>query len=92
MTAARLAKKGVTKGLSAFGRAREGGVCGNPTGPDILAMTTVSIGGLQFDLATPLVGSIWEFDFPRCRATLPSEDLATCAPGTSPYADLGPPC
>ncbi len=65
-----------------------GGVCGNPTGPDILAMTTVSIGGLQFDFSMPLVGSIGNFDFPRCSATLPSEDLSTCGDGTSPYTDI----
>ena len=73
-----------------------GGVCGNPVAPDILAMTTVSISGLQFDFSTPLVGSIGSFDFLGCSATLPSEDLATCPPGTSPYGDgplgNGPPC
>jgi Flp pilus assembly pilin Flp len=64
-----------------------GGICAN-SGVDILAMTTVSIGGLQFDFATPLVGSIGNFEFPRCSATLPSEDLATCGTGTSPYTDI----
>ncbi len=67
-----------------------GGVCNNPDGTDILALTTVSIGGLQFNFAMPLVGSIWEFEFPRCSATLTSEDLSTCGDGTSPYTPL--PC
>ena len=67
-----------------------GGICGNPVGPDILALTTVSIDGLKFDFATPLVGSLTVFDFPRCSATLTSEDLATCGTGEPPYDSL--PC
>ena len=67
-----------------------GGICGNPEGPDILALTTVSIDGLKFNLSIPLVGSIWDFDFPTCRATLTSEDLATCGTGEPPYDPL--PC
>ena len=65
-----------------------GGLCNNPAGPDILALTTVSIGGLQFEFATPLVGSLTEIEFPRCRATLTSEDLSTCGTGEPPYTDV----
>ena len=66
-----------------------GGVCGNSKGPDVLALTTVSIDGLTFDFATPFVGSFAEFDFPRCSATLTSEDLATCGTG-KPTSDTPP--
>ena len=69
-------------------KAIPGGVCSNPTGPDILALTTVSINGLQFDFSVPFIGSIGDFEFPRCRATLPSEDFSTCGDGTSPYTDV----
>ncbi len=65
-----------------------GGLCNNPAGPDILALTTVSIGGLQFDFSTPLVDSLTEIEFPRCRATLTSEDLSTCGTGEPPYTDV----
>ena len=65
-----------------------GGLCNNPAGPDILALTTVSIGGLQFDFSTPLVDSLTEIEFPRCRATLTSEDLSTCGTGKPPYTDV----
>jgi hypothetical protein len=65
-----------------------GGICGNPAGPDIMALTTVSIGGLQFDFSMPLVGSIADLEFPRCRATLTSEDLSTCGGGVPPYTDI----
>jgi Flp pilus assembly pilin Flp len=67
-----------------------GGICNSAAGPDILALTTVSISGLQFDFATPLVGTLGNFDFPKCSATLTSEDLSTCGNGTSPYTAL--PC
>ena len=67
-----------------------GGFCQSPSGPDILALTTVSIGGLDFDFSVPLVGAIGSFEFPRCSATMTSEDLSTCGNGTSPYDPL--PC
>ena len=69
-------------------KALPGGICGNPIGPDVMALTTVSIGGLRFDFSMPLVGSIADFEFPRCRATLTSEDSATCGNGAPPYTDI----
>ncbi len=63
------------------------GFAGNPYGPDIWPVTTVSIRGLQFEFSTPLIGVVLPFEFPKCSATLYAEDYQTCSDG-----NLQPPC
>lgn len=63
------------------------GFAGNPYGPDVWPLTTVSIRGLEFEFSTPLIGAIVPFEFPRCSATLYAEDYQTCTDG-----NLQPPC
>ena len=63
------------------------GKAGNPYGPDVWPLTTVSIRGLQFEFSTPLIGAIVPFEFPRCSASLTGEDFQTCSDGS-----LQPPC
>lgn len=57
------------------------GFCGNPFGPDIWPLTTVSVTGLEFDFATPFVGAIAPIDL-ECSATMTGEDFNTCENGT----------
>jgi Flp pilus assembly pilin Flp len=63
------------------------GFAGNPYGPDVWPVTTVSIRGLQFEFTTPLIGAVVPFEFPRCSATLYAEDYQTCTDGNQQ-----PPC
>ena len=62
-------------------------LAGNPYGPDVWPLTTVSIRGLQFEFSTPLIGNVVPFEFPRCSASLTGEDFQTCSNGS-----LQPPC
>jgi hypothetical protein len=57
------------------------GFCGNPFGPDVWPLTTVSVTGLQFEFATPFVGAIAPIDL-ECSATMTGEDFNTCENGT----------
>ena len=63
------------------------GKAGNPYGPDVWPLTTVSIRGLQFEFSTPLIGAVLPLEFPRCSAALTGEDFQTCSDGS-----LQPPC
>jgi hypothetical protein len=63
------------------------GLAGNPYGPDVWPLTTVSIDGLQFEFSTPLIGAVVPFTFPKCSASLTGEDFRTCSNGS-----LQPPC
>jgi Flp pilus assembly pilin Flp len=63
------------------------GVAGNPYGPDVWPLTTVSIRGLEFEFSTPLISGIVPFEFPRCSASLTGEDYRTCSDGSQQ-----PPC
>lgn len=63
------------------------GFAGNPLGPDVSPLTTVSIRGLQFEFSTPLISAVLPLEFPRCSATLSGEDFETCSDGVSQ-----PPC
>ncbi len=57
------------------------GFCGNPFGPDIWPLTTVEVSGIQFQFATPLVGTVAPIEL-ECSATLTGEDFQTCEDGT----------
>ncbi len=63
------------------------GMAGNPYGPDVWPLTTVSIRGMQFEFSTPLIGAVLPFEFPKCSASLIGEDYRTCPNGYSQ-----PPC
>lgn len=63
------------------------GKSGNPYGPDVWPLTTVSIRGLQFEFSTPLISAVLPLEFPRCSASLTGEDFQTCSDGS-----LQPPC
>lgn len=55
------------------------GFAGNPLGPDVWPLTTVSISGLQFDFTTPLLSPIFGTmsNFPSCSAAMTGEDFTT---------------
>ena len=63
------------------------GFCGNPFGPDVWPLTTVTVTGWQYDFATPLVGALFGSPTLECTATLTGEDFQTCPDGVSQ-----PPC
>ncbi len=63
------------------------GKAGNPYGPDVWPLTTVSIRGMQFEFSTLLIGAVLPFEFPKCSASLTGEDFQTCSDGS-----LQPPC
>ena len=63
------------------------GFAGNLFGADVWPLTTVSIRGLQFEFATPLISAVLPFEFPKCSASLIGEDYQTCSDGVSQ-----PPC
>lgn len=57
------------------------GFCGNPNGPDIWPLTTVTLSGPTHDFVTPLVGALATIEF-TCEATLTGEDFNTCENST----------
>ena len=63
------------------------GICGNPKGPDVWPLTTVTMTGRQFTWTTPLVSAVFGPTTLECSATLPGEDFMTCEDGVSV-----PPC
>ncbi|MDX1410482.1 MAG: hypothetical protein R3330_20170, partial [Saprospiraceae bacterium] len=64
-----------------------GGFCGNPYGPDVWPLTTVSITGREFVFTPPLISAVFGTPDLECSATLTGEDFMTCEDGVSV-----PPC
>ena len=63
------------------------GLCGNPAGPDVWPLTTVTMTDRQFTFTTPLISAVFGTPDLECSATLPGEDFETCEDGVSQ-----PPC
>ena len=57
------------------------GFCGNPSGPDIWPLTTVTLSGPTYNFITPLLGGLTTVEF-KCESTLTGEDFNTCENGT----------